>query len=67
MQDRSHTVSEVIRVNERQYVMQHILHLSAMLKDATEEAHRRNIEEALLFYARELQRIDRRTPPDYKQ
>jgi len=57
----------VIRVNERQYVMQHILHLSAMLKSAENEAHRRNIEEALLFYARELQRIDSRKPPSMKQ
>lgn len=54
-------------MNERQYVMQHILHLSSMLKDATSEAHRRNIEEALLFYARELRRLDSRTPPQYKQ
>ncbi|MBQ3068339.1 MAG: hypothetical protein IJD01_00130 [Clostridia bacterium] len=54
-------------MNERQYVMQHILHLSAMLKSAESEAHRRNIEEALLFYARELQRIDSRKPPSMKQ
>ncbi|MBQ4617147.1 MAG: hypothetical protein IJB27_02095 [Clostridia bacterium] len=52
-------------MSERQYVLQHLLHLSAMLAETTDEKQKRNIEDALLFYARELRRLDQKTPPSY--
>lgn len=45
-------------MTERQYLLQHILHLSVKLGETVSQKQRENIEQALLFYAKELQRLD---------
>ncbi len=51
----------------RQYLLQHILHLSTEWHKATDAAHKKNIQDALLFYTAELQKYDKSQPPSYKQ
>lgn len=47
----------------RQYLLQHILHLSAEWHKVTDAAQKKNIQEALMFYATELQKHDKTNPP----
>lgn len=53
-------------MNERQYLLQHMLFLSSRLREATSPQERRNIENALLFYAKELRRVESK-PSSYLQ
>jgi len=48
-------------MTERQYLLQHILHLSVELKTIQDPKQRQNTEQALLFYANELQKLDKTT------
>lgn len=54
-------------MTKRQYLLQHILHLSAKLNETTSKKQRENIEQALLFYARELERVDKEQRREYIQ
>ncbi len=46
-------------MTERQYLLQHLLHLSAQLSETTEQKERENIKEAIGFYAAELRRVEK--------
>ena len=52
-------------MTKRQYLLQHILHLSVMLKETADPKQRQNMEQAILFYANELHQLDTqiKTPP----
>ncbi len=50
-------------MSERQYLLQHILYLSSRLSKAASVNERRNIEQALLFYAKELRRVETTQQP----
>ncbi len=52
-------------MTKRQYLLQHLLHLSAMLSETTNPQQRKNMETAILFYAKELRELDSKhnTPP----
>lgn len=54
-------------MTERQYILQHILHLSAARRDAKTDGERENIDQALLFYAHELEKIEREQRREYIQ
>ena len=47
-------------MSEREYLLQHILYLSTKLSEATSVKERHNLEQALLFYAKELRKVDTR-------
>lgn len=47
-------------MSEREYLLQHILYLSARLSEVSSVKERHNLEQALLFYAKELHKIDRK-------
>ena len=54
-------------MSERQYLLQHILYLSSKLRQVDAGRERQNIEQALLFYAKELQKLDRKQNGSYIQ
>lgn len=54
-------------MTKRQYLLQHILHLSAELSKADNPRHKQNIEQALYFYSRELRRLESEHRQEYKQ
>lgn len=54
-------------MNERQYLLQHMLYLSSKLSEATCAKERQNIERALLFYARELRKVEAKESKQYLQ
>ncbi len=55
-------------MTKRQYLLQHILHLSVLLRETADPKQQQNLEKALLFYAKELHSLDAasRIPP-FKQ
>ena len=54
-------------VSERQYLLQHMLYLSSKLSEAASEKERQNLEQALLFYAKELRKLEARDTRSYVQ
>ncbi len=46
-------------MTKRQYLLQHILHLSAEWHKTNNPAQKENIQNALLFYTEELQKHDK--------
>lgn len=55
-------------MTERQYLLQHLLHLSASLNEITDPKQRENIKEAIGFYAAELRRVEKEyKKQQYKQ
>ena len=55
------------RMSERQYLLQHLLYLSSKLSEASCEKERRNLEQALRFYAGELQKLEIKSRKHYLQ
>ncbi len=47
-------------MTEKQYLLQRLLHLSSFLSTATSEKEKRNLENAIVFYARELEKVDKK-------
>ena len=47
-------------MSEREYLLQHMLYLSSKLSETTSAKERRNLEQALLFYAKELRKVEKR-------
>lgn len=54
-------------MSERQYLLQHLLYLSSRLSEASCEKERKNLEQALRFYAGELQKIEAKYRKQYLQ
>ena len=54
-------------MSERQYLLEHILYLSSKLREVPSASEKQNIENALLFYAKELHKLDSRPPETYIQ
>jgi len=54
-------------MTEREYILRRLLHLSSFLATAESLRERENLQKAILFYAKELERIDRTPPPTYLQ
>ncbi len=54
-------------VSERQYLLQHMLYLSSKLSEAASEKERQNLEQALLFYAKELRKVEAKDRQSYLQ
>lgn len=54
-------------MTEREYLLKRLLHLSSFLATAESLSERENLQKAILFYAKELEKAERTPPPSFIQ